>query len=429
MNRTRHFVVAATLIAAASSCSSTSTSTAATATPTNAAPAPEPATTTAPPTTAPPTTTAPTTATTAPTTAPATTAPPTTLSLADLANAYSEPGPYPVGVTTLTLAKGPKVEVWYPATAGVSGTDTYDVRDYTPDAIKAILTADVPASFTSPAARDAATATGSFPIVLFSHGYTGIRVQSTFLTGHLASWGMVVVAPEHPSRDLTNVLAGTASGDRADSVDDLLASIDLITADPTIGPIVDAERIAAVGHSAGGGTVLGAADDPRVDGYVSMASGALLGPANADSAATTTPPVLPGKPSFFLAGSIDAVVPVDAVTRPSFADAPSPSTLWVITGVGHNGFDDFCTFGNGTGIIGVAEASGLGPYLDSQPQLRKLGQDGCVPPAVPVATTFPIIRHAVTAWLLHLFGADAQPVGLDAAVGGAYPTPVEVATK
>ena len=35
--------------------------------------------------------------------------------------------------------------------------------------------------------------------------------------------------------------------------------------------------------------------------------------------------------------------------------------LWKIDGVGHNGFDDFCTFGNGTGIIGVAQASALGP--------------------------------------------------------------------
>ena len=57
---------------------------------------------------------------------------------------------------------------------------------------------------------DAEVADGAFPVVLFSHGFTGIRVQSSFLMSHLASWGMVVVAPEHPSRDLTNVLGGTA---------------------------------------------------------------------------------------------------------------------------------------------------------------------------------------------------------------------------
>ena len=151
--------------------------------------------------------------------APTTTAEPTTtVDPAAAAGLYSEAGPYRVGVTTLQLAKGPLVEVWYPAVDGGTGTDSYDVRDYVPEAIRALLTADVPAGYEYAADRDATVAAGQFPVVLFSHGYTGIRVQSTFLTSHLASWGMIVVSPEHPSRDLTNVLGGTASGDRADSI-------------------------------------------------------------------------------------------------------------------------------------------------------------------------------------------------------------------
>lgn len=366
---------------------------------------------------------------------PATTAAPTstTLSVAELANAYTDPGPYPVGVTTLQLAKGPLVEVWYPAAEGTTGTETYDVRDFTPPAIKALLTGDAAATYSYPAGRDADLADGAYPVVLFSHGYTGIRLQSTFLTSHLASWGMIVVSPEHPSRDLTNVLATTASGDRADSVDDLLQSLDLITAegdDPAslFAGHVDVEHVAAVGHSAGGGTILGAADDPRVDGYVSLASGALLRTATAGTT-TTSPPALPSKPSFFIAGSVDSVVPAETVTRPSYELAPSPSLLWIIEGVGHNGFDDFCTFGNGTGIIGVADASGLGDLLDAQPQLRRLGEDGCVPPAVDVNTTFPIIDHAVTAWLRHLFGSDADQMGLGKDFAGEFAVPVDIADK
>ncbi len=366
---------------------------------------------------------------------PATTAAPTstTLSAAELANAYTEQGPYPVGVTTLQLAKGPLVEVWYPAAEGTTGTETYDVRDFTPPAIKALLTGEAPATYTYAAGRDADLAEGEYPVVLFSHGYTGIRLQSTFLTSHLASWGMIVVSPEHPSRDLTNVLAATASGDRADSVDDLLQSLDLITAegdDPAslFAGHVDVEHVAAVGHSAGGGTILGAADDPRVDGYVSLASGALLRTDTEDTT-TTSPPALPSKPSFFIAGSVDAVVPAETVTRPSYQLAPSPSLLWIIDGVGHNGFDDFCTFGNGTGIIGVADASGLGPLLDAQPQLRRLGEDGCVPPAVDVNITFPIINHAVTAWLRHLFGSDTEQMGLGEDFASEFTVPVEIASK
>lgn len=201
--------------------------------------------------------------------APTTTgAPSTTVDPAAAATAYEEPGPYPVGVTTVQLAKGPLVEVWYPAVDGSDGTETYDMRDYVPDGIRALLTADIPAGATYAATRDAALADGRFPVVLFSHGFSGVRVQSTFLTSHLASWGMIVVSPEHPSRDLTNVLGGTATGDRADSVDDLLSSLDLIlgandgAASPFAGH-VDGERVVAVGHSAGGGTIVGAAADPR----------------------------------------------------------------------------------------------------------------------------------------------------------------------
>lgn len=386
------------------------------------APTTVPSTTIAPATTEAPVTTA----------APTTEAPTTTISLEQIAATYAEPGPHPVGVTTYTLAKGPKVEVWYPAVAGTTGEVSYDVRDFTPEGIRAILTADVPATFSFAGARDADAdaAAGPFPVVLFSHGFTGIRLQSSFLTSHLASWGFVVVAPDHPSRDLPNVLSATASGDRADSVDDLLQSLGLVaventTAGSILEGIVDTDQVVAIGHSAGGGTVVGAALDERVDGYVSMASGVLIGD---PTAVTTTAPdgSLPDKPSFFMAGSIDAVVPADERTVPSFEAVPTPSLLWVIDGVGHNGFDDFCTFGNGTGIIGVAEASGLGGLLDAQPQLRTLGEDGCIPPAVPVADTFPMIRHGVTAWIRHLFGIDAEPVGIGPDYAEAFAQPVRI---
>jgi len=370
-------------------------------------------------------------ATDAPTTSQAATT--TTVDLAEQAMAYSDYGDYPVGVITLQLAKGPKVEIWYPAVAGTTGTETYDVRDFVGEGIRSVLTGDVPSTFSYPAGRDADVADGTFPVVMFSHGFTGMRVQSSFLTSNLASWGMIVVSVDHPSRLMENVLSGTASGDRADSVDDLLQGLELITAAGTdvasrFNGHVDAERVAAVGHSAGGGTVLAAASDPRIDGYVSLASGAFLGAA-VEGVTTTTAPPLPGKPSFFIGGSVDAVVPFASVTQPAFDAAPSPSMLWEIEGAGHNAFDDFCTFGNGTGIIGVAEANGLGEFLNSSPQLRSLGEDGCVPPAIAVDITFPIINHAVTAWVRNLFGIDIEAVGLGDDVAGAYDTPVIITSK
>jgi dienelactone hydrolase len=353
------------------------------------------------------------------TTAAATT---TTIDPATLTQAYTEAGPYPVGVTTAALANGIKVEIWYPAAPGSTGTETYDVRDFTAPAIKAILTADIPATYSYAASRDAAVADGTFPVVLNSHGYSGIRVGSSFLTSHLASWGMIVVSPDHPTRDLYHTVAQITPDVVTAPVDDLLGSLELITAkgatagDPFEGH-VDAEHVGSLGHSAGGGTVLQAALDPRIDGYVSMASGLLR-----DTTAST---VLPDKPSFFLSGALDGVA--DPMrTHDAFEAVPAPSLFWKIDGVGHNGFDDFCTFGNGTGIIGIAAASGLGPLLDAQPQFRTLGEDGCIPPAVPVSSTFPIIDHAVTAFFRHLFGIDPQPVGLGPDAATAYAEPVAI---
>lgn len=363
-------------------------------------------------------------------TPPVTEPPTTTIDPVTLANTYAEAGPHPVGVTTTQLAAGNQVEIWYPAVDGTTGTETYDVRDFVPDAIRNLLTADVPAIYEYEAGRDAEVAAGAFPVVLFSHGYSGMRLQSTFLTAHLASWGMVVVSADHWSRDLFHVLSAPV-GDRSSSISELSEALDLvITANSTVGgPFegrIDDTRVVAVGHSAGGGTIVGAAlADDRIDGYVSLASGVGVG----GNTTTTAPLQLPSQPSFFIAGALDGVISAETGTRASYDLVPGPSRLWIIDGVGHNGFDDFCTFGNGSGIIGVAIASGLGALLEAQPTLKTLGEDGCLPPSVPVAETFPIIRHAVTAQIRYWFGDDAEPIGLGPESGDAYSVSVDISSK
>jgi hypothetical protein len=130
----------------------------------------------------------------------------------------------------------------------------------------------------------------------------------------------------------------------------------------------------------------------------------------------------------FIAGANDQIAVVKTVTRPAFAAAPTPTRLWLIDKAGHNAFDDFCRVGNGAGIIGVAEASGLGPLLSNPPMsgIKRLGEDGCKPPNAPVTDVYPIIDHAVTAWLRELFGTDPAPVGLDASVASQYPVSVTI---
>jgi dienelactone hydrolase len=317
-------------------------------------------------------------------------------------------GPYPVGVTTRELPDGSLVEIWYPAATGSGGNDEYDLRDFTPEFLAPLLVNVTNATFEYQAGRNTPVDTEAdpFPLVVFSHGFAGMRMQSTFLTTHLASHGMVVLSADHASRDLRNVLGGTASGEQGEAVAQLREAIDLAgilnDAEPTFRGRIDMSRVALVGHSAGGASVQGAAADPRVSGYVAMAAG---GPPEGFE--------IPQVPGFFIAGSTDGVVSPTERTRPAHLAATSPSWYLEIAQTGHNAFDDFCLFGGGTGIVGVAEEAGLGAILQAQPALRVLGEDGCLPPAAPVELAHPLIAHAVTVWLQWLFVGQGDLAGLE----------------
>ncbi|MDA2944372.1 MAG: hypothetical protein O2925_08190 [Actinomycetota bacterium] len=385
---TLKFIASSLLLAVLSACGSSTDSATADSEATTIPAATSTTTSTAPPTIT--TLPAATTTSTTTTAMPAPSSPLFQTTLNDLA----ERGPFGVGVTTLSGDEGLTVEVWYPARAEPDSTDTYDIRDFVPDLIRDLLTGDVDAAFTISAQRDAPPdIDDEAPLVVFSHGFSGMRLQSALLTSHLASWGMVVASADHPTRDLMNVLAGTASGDAAESVDEVRKARAMVLEDDRFAG-VDTAGWTAVGHSAGGGTIalLGAeSDGDGLLGTVSLAAG--------------KPEAVPaiGVPTMFIAGSLDAVVPPTASSA-AFETAPDGSVLWTIDGAGHNAFDDFCRFGDGAGIIGVAEASGLGPLLEAQPQLRTLGTDGCLPPAAPVTDSDPAILAGVTAYLANLSG-------------------------
>jgi predicted dienelactone hydrolase len=358
-----------------------------------------------PATTRAPETTSAATATTEPvatTESPATTEPAEPeVTAADLAG----PGPYAVGVTTRTLPEGGSVEFWYPAdesTAG--GTDTYNVRNFLPPGIAALISGDIDDTFTIDATRDAAPAPdGPFPIVLFSHGASSFRLQSSALAQHLASWGMVTASTDHPSRDLLNGLGGTAEGQppAIDQMRSMRTFLDTLTADPVLGGALDTGRVALGGHSAGGGTVAELALDPGILGYVSYASGLR------DSIAEV--------PSLFLAGELDTIVPVAERTQAAFDAAPAPSWLWVIPGAGHLAFSDLCAIGGGdSNLIDLAEAAGLGAFIDER--LRTLATDGCDEPNVPVQEVWPAVYQSSTGFYRWVFGIDEEPIGLDESV-------------
>ena len=313
-------------------------------------------------------------------------------------------GPHAVGITTRTLPEGGSVEIWYPADKAIVGvTDVYNVRSFLPPGVGDLITGDIDDSFTIEATRDAAAASdGPFPIVLFSHGASSFRLQSSHIAEHLASWGIVTASTDHPSRDLTNALGGTAEG-QPPSVDQMRSMRILLTTlgdDPVLGGALDTERVALGGHSAGGGTIAEVALDEGILGYVSYASGPR------DN--------VPEVPSLFMAGELDLIIE-SSRTAEAFALAPAPSWLWVFGNTGHLAFTNLCAIGAGdSNLIDLAEQAGLGAFLDDG--LRLLAADGCEEPNRPVKEVWPGIDQAATGFYRWVFGIDAEPIGLDESV-------------
>ena len=133
--------------------------------------------------------------------------------------AYAQHGPYEVGVTTVQLSDR-KMEVWYPVDPEDIGTgprDEYFIRDYVSTAFDQLLPPEVNPPYVTDATRGVpASGDGPFPLVLFSHGFASYRMQSSFLTTHLASWGFVVIAPDYLERGLRSVLGEPPPVARAD---------------------------------------------------------------------------------------------------------------------------------------------------------------------------------------------------------------------
>jgi len=109
------------------------------------------------------------------------------------------------------------------------------------------------------AARDTQPAKGSFPLVAVSHGTGGSQFHHHDTALYLARRGHVVVVLSHPEDNFDN-------HDRLDRWStwtgrprQLSLAIDAVLADRSLGSRIDQNRIAAIGYSIGGHTVLVAA--------------------------------------------------------------------------------------------------------------------------------------------------------------------------
>jgi len=341
------------------------------------------------------------------------------------ATSFVNDGPFGVGETTLHLANGAPVVVWYPASGDAAhGTPaSLDLSSYLPPALKSLFKSLPQVIQSTGGISGLPVANGQFPLVVFSHGFAGFPTQSTFLTAHLASWGFVVAAPDHTSRDLTAVLrqalsTGTVALNTASDADvtDLENTISLMgTSNTTSSSIfyrhLDMSRIGAVGHSAGGAAVEKlAVADSQVKTFIGLA-GATVGAFGQTTSGLGSK--VPDQPGLLMVGSQDQIVSpasmVDAYNRLN-----QPKRLIELAGAGHLVFTDICTLDAGSGgIVAVAERAGL-PIPE---QLALLGTDGCQSSDTPVAQDQPVIVQSVTAQLRWALGFDHSQGGLEGLEG------------
>jgi len=323
-------------------------------------------------------------------------------------------GPFAAGETTLHLPAGEPVEVWYPATtASAAGRAiaTYNVADWLPATLRAQVPAGYEVTYPTGGVRGLPVAAGRFALVVFCHGFSGFRDQSTFLTSWLATWGFVVAAPDLADNDLTAVFEGHLAGSTVADVVEVERTIMLMesesaTAGSPFEGRVDSGRIATVGHSLGGEiSEQVAAVDPSVTTFIGMA-GASVGAFDQGGGAPVDR--VPDKPGMLMAGADDHVAVPLAIAGGYKAMKP-PKRLIVLGRSGHLVFADVCQVGKAQGgLLAIAAAV----HITVPPELRPLAVDGCQPPDLPVTEAWPAVRQSVTAQLRYVFGFDASPAGL-----------------
>ena len=294
-----------------------------------------------------------------------------------------EPGPYDVGVQTITVTDAARnrpltVDVWFP----IDEATGLPAHQYT-------LLPGV--YYESPTAVDAdatmVASGGPFPLVVYSHGSGGLRYLDSNYTEAIASHGYVVAAPDHTGNTAIERLSNTE--DEFDTIalnrpQDVSAVIDAMT-DPAhpeaagFAAAVDPEQIAVTGHSFGGFTAYAMASgytnslgtfeaDPRVDAIIPLApatgdeSGRQL-LTDDDLAAITVP-------ALAMVGTNDQTTPATPnVERPWELSNSEPRYRVDFVDGQHQTFSDFCAYQQ------VGAAAGRCPAVDPRhdQRLRRRG--------------------------------------------------------
>ncbi len=253
----------------------------------------------------------------------------------------SKAGPHGTGVRRVEMAdpfradRRLPLDIWYPAELDSEQIATG------PDATH-------PFRAEHAAHVDARPAPGRHPMILFSHGNSGMSRQSTFLTTHLASWGFVVAAPDHTGNTFEEMLQIESQEERKrvhleareNRPRDITATADFVLEESKSGIRVDPERIGMLGHSYGGWTSLKMpGHDARVRAVCGLApaSEPFVGRKAFDEGELPFSPTLP---VLLIAGIEDVLVDLETSVRPLFDRLAHPRGLIGIERSDHFHFCD-----------------------------------------------------------------------------------------
>jgi predicted dienelactone hydrolase len=339
--------------------------------------------------------------------------------------AYAEMGPNQVGSRTIALDDGRRVVIWYPAAESAADTPTevFDIASLLSPELQAKIAADLRPKYEIDAHIGADPATdGPYPVVLFSHGYAGFPEQSADLVTHLASWGFVVIAPDHVERSLSGLLGTAAKGvTRREDPEVLSASLDAAIEDAKaddspLHDLMDLDEVAVTGHSAGASAAyLTASSDERVKAFISYS----VGTGRPDAEGKTAERPVPKVPGMVMLGTADGIIEPSASEK-VYEGMEPPKYLVEIQDAGHLVFSDICLIGKDQGgLVQLTKEAGL----DLGDDLLRLASDGCEPDKTDPADAFAAIDHFSVAFLRYELGVDPEPVGLDQATADSFDPP------
>lgn len=227
------------------------------------------------------------------------------------------------------------VDLWYPTSDTTAARSTYEL--FPGVAFEA-----------AGALHEAVAGPGKYPLVLFSHGRTGMRFAYSMLCEALAARGAVVVSSDHPGDGLTDWLFGTHVDDRTNEVNRVGDAHALLRAvlhgHPAI-PVdvlnaVDHDRVVLAGHSYGAYTALATAAGARgVQAHDRVSAVVGYQPYT-----RTTSDGLLGRvtvPALLVAAELDRVTPPDTdVDRPWALLRGRPTWRLDLAGAGHQAVSD-----------------------------------------------------------------------------------------